>query len=63
MARKDMVESSVDEIKKKNPLMGIRKKCDGSFVLTFAVAKVRFGDITTAKVFIKNLFILFIYAL
>ena len=30
--------------------MGIRKKYDGNFIFTFAVVKVRYGGITTAKI-------------
>ena len=37
--------------------MGIRKKCDGNFVATFAIAKVRYGNIMMAKIFVKNLFL------
>ena len=37
--------------------MEIRKKCDSNFVVTLAIAKVRYGDITMAKIFVKNLFL------
>ena len=29
----------------------LRKKYDGNFIFTFAVVKVRYGGITTAKIF------------
>ena len=29
---------------------GLGKKYDGNFIFTFAVAKVRYGGITTAKI-------------
>ena len=31
--------------------MGIRKKYDANFIFTFVVIKVRYGGITTAKIF------------
>ena len=36
-------------------------KCNGKFILTFAVTKVRYDDITTAKLFAKNLLFLVVY--
>ena len=41
--------------------MGIRKKCDSNFILTFAIAKVRYIGITKAKSFVKNLLYLVVY--
>ena len=43
--------------------MGIRKKCGGNFILTFAVANVGYDDITTAKIFVKNLLFLVVHQL
>ena len=38
------------------------KKCDDNFILTFALAKVRYRyGITTAKIFVKNLLFLVVY--
>ena len=37
------------------------KKCHGDLILTLAVAKVRYNDITTAKIFVKNLLFLVVY--
>ena len=37
--------------------MEIREKCDSNFIFTFAVAKVRYNRVATAKIFIKKLFI------
>ena len=31
--------------------MGIRKKYDSNFIFTFAIVKVRYDGITTAKIF------------
>ena len=41
--------------------MEIRKKSNGNFNLTFAVPKVRYDGITTAKMFLKNLLLLVVY--
>ena len=43
--------------------MGITKKCGGNFILTFAVANVGYDDITTAKIFLKNLIFLVVHRL
>ena len=37
--------------------MEIRKKYDSNFILTFAIAKVRYDSIMTAKNFGKHLFL------
>ena len=41
--------------------MGIRKKCKSNFILAFAVAKVRYKGIATAKMFVKSLLFLVVY--
>ena len=41
-------------------VMGIRKKCDSNFILTFVVAKVRYSGITMTKIFVKNLLLLIV---
>ena len=38
-----------------------RKKCDGTFILTFVVAKVTYEGITTANILVKNLLFLVVY--
>ena len=37
-------------MKNKITAMGIRKSYDGNFIFTLAIVKVRYGDITTAKI-------------
>ena len=49
------------QIKHKHQPWELEKKCDSNFILTFAVAKVRYDGITTAKIFIKNVLFLVFY--